>query len=128
MAQAQAQAQEILAALADSTSSNELKSLSGAMINAISTDPRLVEYLGSTIGKNNVASDSIIRGISRNMVTKISNAVANANLQPGGLIHTAITTAVAAPGLAPAAAVADSTFSPSSQHYTNPFDAAHQFF
>lgn len=104
---AQGQAQEIVTALTDSASTNELKGLSGAMIQAISTDPGLIQYLGDTIGRNNAAADSIVNGISRNMITIISDRVANANLQPGGLIHTAIDAAIAAaaaglgaPGLA----------------------------
>ena len=116
---AQGQAQAILTALTDAASTNELKNLSGAMIHAISTEPRLIKALGATIGSDNTAVDNIFQGIGNGTMVQLSAAIAAqsnihrgidrgiaANLQPGALISNAIDTAVRAGAGAPVAAAA----------------------
>ena len=100
---AQGQAQAILTALTDAASTNELKNLSGAMIHAISTEPRLIKALGATIGSDNTAVGTYTLFANVSGVYNLGNAMAGdlniqnainreivASLQPGGPITAAI--------------------------------------
>ena len=117
---AQAQAQTVVTALTDATSTNELGALADAMINNIRDNVAKIQALGAAIGSNQAAADSVIEGISAGTIGNLGNAMAGdatiqnaisqgitASLQPGAPITTAITNALAAvaPGGAAAHAV-----------------------
>lgn len=79
---AQGRAQTILDDFTDIASSNELAQLSGAMIGAIRADPRLIQYLGATIGSDQTAVDTVIGGMNAGTLTNLARAIAPAIAAP----------------------------------------------